>query len=98
MGARSPVSAVQGRRQSREARSLFTFQRVAAYLGELTIMAGAPLMVVAINLGHRDTRMSRSTMATWPIAYIGEMSRRIAPQDLGLKSWLMTSTPPRRRN
>ena len=35
----------------------FTFHELRHTWASLTIMAGAPLMVVAQNLGHRDTRM-----------------------------------------
>jgi integrase len=35
----------------------FTFHELRHTWASLTIMAGAPLMMVAINLGHRDTRM-----------------------------------------
>jgi integrase len=35
----------------------FTFHELRHTWASLTITAGAPLMVVAINLGHRDTRM-----------------------------------------
>jgi integrase len=46
----------------------------------LTIMAGAPLMVVAINLGHRDTRMVEKHYGHLTDSYVSEMIRKTAPQ------------------
>jgi len=39
----------------------FTFHELRHTWASLTIMAGAPLMVVAQNLGHRDTRIGEDT-------------------------------------
>jgi hypothetical protein len=46
----------------------------------MTIMAGAPLMVVAINLGHRDTRMVERHYGHLAESYVAEMIRKTAPQ------------------
>ena len=43
-------------------------------------MAGAPLMVVAINLGHRDTRMVERHYGHLADSYVSEMIRKTAPQ------------------
>lgn len=42
-------------------------------------MAGAPLMVVAQNLGHRDTRMVKKHYGRLAQSYVVEMIRRTAP-------------------
>ena len=46
----------------------------------LTIMAGAPLMVVAINLGHRDTRMVEKHYGRLAPSYIADAIRSGAPR------------------
>ena len=43
-------------------------------------MAGAPLMVVAINLGHRDTRMVEKHYGHLADSYVSETIRKTAPQ------------------
>ncbi len=45
----------------------------------LAIMAGAPLMVVAENLGHRDTRMVEHHYGHLARKYVAEMIRKTAP-------------------
>ena len=42
-------------------------------------MAGAPLMVVAENLGHRDTRMVEHHYGHLARKYVAEMIRKTAP-------------------
>ena len=51
----------------------------------LTIMAGAPLMVVAQNLGHRDTRMVELHYGHLAHSFVADTIRRTAP-NFGLAS------------
>ncbi len=60
--------------------SSFTFHELRHTWASLTIMAGAPLMVVAINLGHRDTRMVERHYGHLADSYVAEMVRKTAPQ------------------
>jgi integrase len=46
----------------------------------LAIMAGAPLLVVARNLGHRDTRMVEKHYGHLAPSYIADEIRRAAPR------------------
>lgn len=57
----------------------FTFHELRHTWASLTIMAGAPLMVVAQNLGHRDTRMVEQHYGHLAQSYVAEMVRRTAP-------------------
>ncbi|HYD57899.1 MAG TPA: site-specific integrase, partial [Burkholderiales bacterium] len=57
----------------------FTFHELRHTWASLTIMAGAPLMVVAQNLGHRDTRMVEQHYGHLAQSYVTEMVRRTAP-------------------
>lgn len=57
----------------------FTFHELRHTWASLTIMAGAPLMVVAQNLGHRDTRMVERHYGHLAESYVAEMIRKTAP-------------------
>lgn len=57
----------------------FTFHELRHTWASLTIMAGAPLMVVAQNLGHRDTRMVERHYGHLAETYVAEMIRKSAP-------------------
>jgi integrase len=57
----------------------FTFHELRHTWASLTIMAGAPLMVVAQNLGHRDTRMVERHYGHLENSYVAEMIRKTAP-------------------
>lgn len=57
----------------------FTFHELRHTWASLTIMAGAPLMVVAQNLGHRDTRMVERHYGHLAESYVTEMIRKSAP-------------------
>ncbi|HWI27232.1 MAG TPA: tyrosine-type recombinase/integrase [Stellaceae bacterium] len=57
----------------------FTFHELRHTWASLTIMAGAPLMVVAQNLGHRDTRMVERHYGHLADSYVSEMIRKTAP-------------------
>ena len=46
----------------------------------LSIMAGAPLLVVAQNLGHSDTRMVERHYSHLAHSYVAETIRRTAPK------------------
>jgi integrase len=43
-------------------------------------MAGAPLQVVAQNLGHSDTRMTERHYAHLASSYVGDTIRALAPR------------------
>jgi integrase len=60
--------------------SSLTFHELRHTWASLTIMAGAPLMVVAINLGHRDTRMVERHYGHLADSYVAEVVRKTAPQ------------------
>lgn len=62
----------------------FTFHELRHTWASLTIMAGAPLMVVAQNLGHRDTRMVEKHYGHLTDNYVTEMIRKTAPS-FGIK-------------
>ena len=57
----------------------FTFHELRHTWASLTIMAGAPLLVVAQNLGHRDTRMVELHYGHLTNSYVVETIRRTAP-------------------
>jgi integrase len=57
----------------------FTFHELRHTWASLTIMAGAPLMVVAQNLGHRDTRMVEKHYGHLTDNYVAETIRKTAP-------------------
>lgn len=57
----------------------FTFHELRHTWTSLTIMTGAPLMVVAQNLGHRDTRMVERHYGHLAESYVPEMIRKTAP-------------------
>jgi len=57
----------------------FTFHELRHTWASLTIMAGAPLMVVAQNLGHRDTRMVERHYGHLENSFVAEMIRKTAP-------------------
>lgn len=57
----------------------FTFHELRHTWASLTIMAGAPLMVVAQNLGHRDTRMVELHYGHLAEGYVRDVLRRTAP-------------------
>lgn len=57
----------------------FTFHELRHTWASLTVMAGAPLMVVATNLGHRDTRMVERHYGHLTQSYIAETIRQTAP-------------------
>lgn len=57
----------------------FTFHELRHTWASLTVMAGAPLMVVATNLGHRDTRMVERHYGHLTQSYIAETIRETAP-------------------
>ncbi len=58
----------------------FTFHELRHTWASLTIMAGAPLMVVAQNLGHRDTRMVEKHYGHLTDSYVRDTIRKTAPQ------------------
>lgn len=57
----------------------FTFHELRHTWASLTIMAGAPLMVVAQNLGHRDTRMVERHYGHLASSYVRDVIRQSAP-------------------
>lgn len=57
----------------------FTFHELRHTWASLTVMAGAPLIVVASNLGHRDTRMVERHYGHLTDSYIAETIRQTAP-------------------
>jgi integrase len=46
----------------------------------LAVMAGMPLLVVAKNLGHSDTRMVEKHYGRLALSYVAETTRRYAPR------------------
>jgi len=58
----------------------FTFHELRHTWASLTIMAGAPLMVAAHNLGHRDTRMVEKHYGQLAESYVAETIRGTSPQ------------------
>jgi integrase len=57
----------------------FTFHELRHTWASLTIMAGAPLMVVAQNLGHRDTRMVELHYGHLADTFVRKVIRETAP-------------------
>jgi len=57
----------------------FTFHELRHTWASLTIMAGAPLMVVAQNLGHRDTRMVELHYGHLAPSFVTDIIRSKAP-------------------
>jgi integrase len=57
----------------------FTFHGLRHTWASLTVMAGAPLIVVAHNLGHRDTRMVERHYGHLAAGYVSETIQRTAP-------------------
>jgi len=57
----------------------FTFHELRHTWASLTIMAGAPLIVVAKNLGHADTRMVERHYGHLAHSYEAEVVRKSAP-------------------
>jgi integrase len=57
----------------------FTFHELRHTWASLTIMAGAPLMVVAQNLGHRDTRMVELHYGHLADSFVRQVIRETAP-------------------
>ena len=51
----------------------------AAYVDQLSVMAGAPLLVVAQNLGHADTRMVERHYGHLAQSFVADTIRRTAP-------------------
>ena len=58
----------------------FTFHELRHTWASLTIMAGAPLMAVAENLGHRDTRMVEWHYGHLLQSYKDKMVEQFAPK------------------
>ena len=57
----------------------FTFHELRHTWASLTVMAGAPLMVVAQNLGHRDTRMVEKHYGHLTDNFVADTIRRTGP-------------------
>lgn len=57
----------------------FTFHELRHTWASLTIMAGAPLIVVAQNLGHRDTRMVELHYGHLTNSFVRSEIRKAAP-------------------
>jgi integrase len=57
-----------------------TFHGLRHTYASLTIMAGAPLLVVAKNLGHRDTRMVEEHYGHLAPSFIADAIRAAAPR------------------
>ena len=58
---------------------VINFHQLRHTWASLSIMAGAPLMVVAQNLGHRDTRMVERHYGHLAESFVAETIRRTAP-------------------
>lgn len=56
-----------------------TFHELRHTWASLSIMAGAPLLVVAQNLGHADTRMVEKHYGHLAQSYVADTIRRTAP-------------------
>lgn len=69
----------------------FTFHELRHTWASLTIMAGAPLMVVAQNLGHRDTRMVEEHYGHLAGGYVQSVIEDKAPSFLNSSSKNMSS-------
>jgi len=86
-----PVAAYRAQRRGRCVRRFmeavkaakldprFTFHKLRHIWARLTIMAAAPLMVVAQNLGHRDTPMVERHSDHLADSYVTETLRKTAP-------------------
>ena len=57
----------------------FTFHELRHTWASLTIMAGAPLIVVAQNLGHTDTRMVQTHYGHLADQFVLDSIRKNAP-------------------
>jgi len=57
----------------------FTFHELRHTWASLSIMAGAPLIVVGQNLGHRDTRMVEEHYGHLTYSFVADTIRRTAP-------------------
>lgn len=57
----------------------FTFHELRHTWASLIIKAGAPLMAVAENLGHRDTRMVERHYGHLAESYVADVIRKSAP-------------------
>jgi integrase len=64
---------------------VITFHGLRHTYASLTVMAGAPLMVVAENLGHADTRMVQKHYGHMSKSYVADAIRAAAPR-FGLDS------------
>ena len=62
-----------------------TFHILRHTWASLAVMAGVPLMVVAKNLGHSDTRMVEKHYGHLAPSYIADAIRAAAPK-FGIKS------------
>jgi integrase len=58
----------------------FTFHQLRHTWASLTIMPGAPLMVVAQNLGHSDTRMVERHYGHLTDSYVAKVIRSTSPK------------------
>jgi integrase len=72
---------------------LFTFHELRHTWASLTIMAGAPLMVVAQNLGHRDTRMVELHYGHLAESFVADTIRRTSPSFGLIGPTVMPMTP-----
>jgi integrase len=59
---------------------VITFHGLRHTYASLTVMAGAPLMVVAENLGHADTRMVQRHYGHMSKSYVADAIRAAAPR------------------
>jgi integrase len=57
-----------------------TFHALRHTWASLAVMAGMPLMVVARNLGHRDTRMVEKHYGHLAPSFIADAIRKSAPR------------------
>jgi integrase len=57
-----------------------TFHGLRHTWASLAVMAGAPLMVVAKNLGHADTRMCERHYGHLAPSYVADAIRKHAPK------------------
>jgi integrase len=63
---------------------LASFHTLRHTYASLSIMAGAPLLVIATNLGHSDTRMVEKHYGHLAADYVASEIRKAAPRfDLG---------------
>ena len=59
---------------------LASFHTLRHTYASLSIMAGAPLLVVATNLGHSDTRMVEKHYGHLAADYVAQEIRKAAPR------------------